>query len=162
MLIPLTQSKFTPVGWKDYKYFTQWKWCFKRNRKGEGGYAVRAVWINGKCKTILMHRVILERIGYKNFAKSDHINGDKLDNRRCNLRPATNQQSGCNRSKQKNNTSGYIGVCWDKQRKKWMAQIKVNRKHIHLGRHDDIEDAARAYNKAAIKYHGKFARLNVL
>ena len=46
-----------------------------------------------------MHRVILERMGFKNFARSDHINRNRLDNRRCNLRPETNHQNGCNRNK---------------------------------------------------------------
>lgn len=105
-----------------------------------------------------MHRVILERMGFKDFAQSDHINQDKLDNRRYNLRPATFSQNGCNQGVQKNNTSGYKGVFWNQG--KWMTQIKVDGKVIYLGYYDDPKEAARAYNKAALKYHGEFAVLN--
>jgi len=148
--IPLTQGRVAIVGPRDYAFLNQWRWSY------HNGYAVRTDCVNGK--TILMHRVILERMGHKNFARSDHINRNRLDNRRCNLRPATSSQSQCNRSKQNNNTSGYTGVSW--YQGKWYAQIMVNRKHIHLKCCDDSKEAARVYNKAALKYHGKFASLN--
>ena len=153
MDIELTQGKFTIVGPRDYKYLTQWKWHYIKDRKG--GYAVR-----GCNPRIRMHRVILERMGYKNFAQSDHIDRNKLNNCRSNLRSATAGQNNCNHGKRKDNTSGYIGVYWFKRRKKWHAYIQVNRERKHLGYFDDIEDAARAYNKAALKHRGEFAVLN--
>jgi len=146
MKIPLTQGKFAIVGSKDYAFLMQWKWYYGN------GYTVR------NSKQILMHRVILERMGFKNFVKSDHINRNTLDNRRCNLRPATNGQSQCNRGKRKDNTSGYIGVSWHQG--KWRADVRVNKKHIYLGRYNDPREAARAYNEAVLKYHGEFAVLN--
>lgn len=156
MIIKLTQGKFTTVGPRDYKYLSQWKWYYDKSRPG--GYAVRTDNLNKR--KIYMYRAILERMGCKNFAQTDHIDQDKLNNYRSNLRPATARQNSCNCGKQKSNTSGYIGVSWYKWRKKWRAYIYVNGKQKFLGYFEDIKDAARAYNKAALKYHGEFAVLN--
>lgn len=155
--IPLTQGKFTIVDDCDYEFLMQWKWYYHKSRSEEQGYVAHRI---NKTKIIWMHRVILERMGHKDFVKSDHINRNKLNNRRCNLRPATSHQSSCNRNKRRDNTSGYIGVTWCKRYKKWYAYINRNRKHIHLGYYDDPKEAAKVYNKAALKYHGKFAVLN--
>jgi hypothetical protein len=156
--IPLTQGKFALVSDCDYVYLMQWKWCYHRSH--DEGYASRQITRNGKRIVIWMHRVILEHMGYKDFANSDHINRDKLDNRRCNLRPATNYQNGYNRRKQNNNTSGYTGVYWNRAAKKWKAEIGVTGKSIFLGYYDDKKEAAKIYDKAALKYHGEFAVLN--
>lgn len=152
MRIPLTQGKFAIVDKIDYEYLNQFKWCYNC------GYAVRhSPTAKGKRTTILMHRVILERMRHKDFKDSDHINQNKLDNRRCNLRTATRSQNLCNKGKQSNNTSGFKGVCWVKRDKKWLAQIRINGKRKHLGYFDSKKQAARAYSKAAKKYHGEFA-----
>jgi len=108
-----------------------------------------------------MHRVILQQMGVE-FEQVDHRDMNGLNNCRSNLRAATNQENGCNRNKQEKNTSGAKGVCWDKQAQKWQAHIRVNGKRIHLGLFDDIDDAVRAYNKAAMQHFGEFARLNII
>lgn len=90
----------------------------------------------------------------------DHINGNTRDNRRFNLRLATLTENVRNAVIPKNNTSGYKGVSWDKKANKYSAYISPNRKHIFLGYYQKAKDAAVAYNNAAIKYFGEFAKLN--
>ena len=94
------------------------------------------------------------------FTRSDHIDGNPLNNRKENLRESTNTQNCRNCKISKNNTSGYKGVIFLRDVEKWGAQIMVNRKNKNLGRYKDKKDAARAYNKAAVKYFGEFAKLN--
>ena len=153
--IPLTRGKYAIVDDKDYEWLGQWRWyCDQDERMG---YAVRGATVNGKRTTLQMHRVILN---LKKGEITDHINGNGLDNRRCNLRKCTPSQNMWNRRKPKNNTSGYIGVDWHKRDKKWQARICRDRKQKHLGCFDDIEEAARAYDRAALELHGEFALLN--
>ena len=148
--IKLTQDKIALVSDIDYTYLNQWKWCYHQ------GYAVR----NSKHTTILMHRLILERQGFKNFKQGDHINRRRLDNRRTNLRIATISQNAHNQKRPKNNTSGYKGVSWNTKDKIWRAQIGINGKVIYLGSYHSKLKAAKIYNIAAKKYHKKYARLN--
>jgi hypothetical protein len=90
----------------------------------------------------------------------DHINRDTLDNRRKNLRIASRLQSNANRGSHQGGTSKFKGVSWYKRSQRWAAQIQVDGKKIHLGRFGNECVAAIAYNKAALKYHCKFAVLN--
>ncbi len=90
----------------------------------------------------------------------DHKDGCPKNNKWNNLRLATSNQNQWNSKTPKNNTSGYKGVCWDKERNKWIVHIRINIKRKYIGRFDDIKEAASAYNEAAIKYFGEFARLN--
>lgn len=97
---------------------------------------------------------------HKEWSRSeiDHRDTDPSNNRLNNLRPATESQNAANRRLGRNNTSGYKGVAWDRGKQRWMASIRVNRKAIFLGRFDDVVSAAAAYEAAAAKYFGKFAR----
>ncbi len=90
----------------------------------------------------------------------DHINGNKLDNRRENLRVCTLAENNRNRTIYKNNKSGFKGVYWSRADKKWRAQIKINNRMIYLGIFDDLLEAALTYDEAAVRYHGKFAKIN--
>ena len=92
----------------------------------------------------------------------DHINMDTLDNRSINLRPATRNQNAQNRGATKKSTTGYKGVYQLKNRKKFIAQIKSNKSIYHLGSFETKDLAALAYNEAAIKHHGEFAKLNII
>ena len=88
----------------------------------------------------------------------DHINGDTLDNRKCNLRICTQQENLMNRPKPKNNTSGRKGVYWDKTYNKWKVCIKINGKQKHLAYFDNKEDAVKLREEAEAKYFGEYAR----
>jgi hypothetical protein len=88
----------------------------------------------------------------------DHIDGDGLNNRWNNLRAATNQQNQFNSGKSATNTSGYKGVCWDKNTKKWQAQIRINKKSKYLGQYATPEEASAAYQCVSRLYHGEFLK----
>lgn len=124
-------------------------------------YADRTKQIAGKKSHILMHRVILSRMLGRDLLPServDHIDLDGLNNRRGNLRLANGSQNQHNRGKQSNNTTGFKGVF--KNGKGYMARIRVKGKKMYLGTYATPELAARAYDEAAAKYHGEFAKLN--
>jgi len=104
-------------------------------------------------KNKLLHRMIMNA---PDGMDVDHINGDKLDNRKSNLRICTRQENLMNVAKKKNNTSGFKGVCFDKQSQKFKAQIRIDGKQKFLGLFEKAEDAHEAYKKAAVKLHGEF------
>lgn len=158
-LIPLTQGFSTVVDPTDYEWLNQWKWCY-----GSGGYALRVKLTKNSAgkvnrEGILMHRLI---IGTPKGWDTDHINGDTLDNRRCNLRICLHQENSRNRRKQgKAATSRYKGVTWHKYKKRWVARIVLSPgKTKSLGDFSTEKEAALAYNIAAINYFGGFAALN--
>ena len=111
----------------------------------------------GRIKTMYLHREIMNA---PSGLLVDHQNGDKLDNRRANLRFATNSENQCNRRKTEKASSQYKGVCLCPEKTHWYANIKHKGKKIWLGSFTSEIAAARAYDTAAIKYHGEFARLN--
>lgn len=157
--IPLSKGGFTVVDAADYGWLSKYRWRF------DGFYAVRTehiAMVDGKQKkrSVRMHRLIM---GTPKGMDTDHINGDPLDNRRCNLRVCSRAQNMMNqRQERKGTTSKYKGVFWLKGHKKWQAQIAVGGKTIYIRLFEKEDDAAIAYNQCAIKYFGEFARLNVI
>lgn len=116
---------------------------------GNQGY--RVVTVGGKFE--LAHRLIwLMVTGELPKHETDHINGDRLDNRLSNLRAVTTQENQRNAAMQCNNTSGHVGVDWNKASNKWRARIKIDGKQKYLGGFTDIEDAIEARAEADIKY----------
>jgi hypothetical protein len=159
--IPLTQGQIALVDDDDYEWLCKWHWCARWSDCTQSYYALSNDRINGKRRTIYMHREILD-LSPGDGWQADHRNGNTLDNRRANLRVASHKENGRNRRNQRNNTSGFKGVMWHKSTERWRAQIYVDKQRIHIGTYLSPLDAARAYNEAALKYHGPFARLNDL
>jgi hypothetical protein len=156
--ICLGDGEFTILDPKDYYLYN----CFKWSACGDDGriYAARILKQTkyGRVKTIFMHREIMNA---PRGLLVDHRNGNKLDNRKTNLRLATHSQNMHNRRKIKSKTASiYIGVYFDKRIVKWGAKIRHQGKRIYLGSFKTEIDAARAYDTAALKCHGEFARLN--
>lgn len=139
---------------KDYTWWSNVKRFYVMTRKHK------------KDKWLYLHRMIMEKT-HGDIGKShvDHISGNVLDNRRCNLRLCTRTQNMQNMGKFTTDThSKYKGVCYlvstQKRRKRWLAYIEVNKKRKYLGYFMTEEEAALAYNQAAVEYYGEFARLN--
>jgi hypothetical protein len=144
--IQLSQGKVALVDDEDYEWLSQWKWSASRYE--------HIFYAQHRSKG-LMHRLIT---GAKKNEFVDHINRDGLDNRRQNIRICTLAENNRNRINKQPSKSGYRGV---KQRgHRYEASIKFNNKAIYLGAFKNPEDAAKAYDEAAIFYHGKFAILN--
>ena len=122
--------------------------------RNKGAYC--CVKVNGANQYI--HRVIMNA-GPGEFV--DHINNNRLDNRRANLRIVTPSQNGMNRA-HGYGKSRYRGVAWRPIEKKWQAQIKSAGKYYYLGCFESEIDAAKAFNEAAIRIHGEFGKLNII
>lgn len=154
--IPLTQGKTALVDDEDYDELSRYNWFY------QGKYAARHTKIadNSKKKIIYMHHAI---VGQKTGLEVDHVSGQRLDNRKENLRHVTHAQNLYNKGlRVKETSSQFKGVGWSKHFEKWRARIIINRKDIHLGLFDIEKDAATAYNNAATELYGEYARLNVI
>ncbi len=163
--IPLTRGMIAIVDKEDHARVMALNWyAYKGYSKW---YAGRSVTIKGerRQKLITMHNFIFGEVPKGMMV--DHINGDSLDNRKCNLRLATRSQNRGNARKTvqifgRPTSSKYKGVCWSKTEKKWQVQMKINNKSHRIGLFSDEIKAAEAYNKAAIAHFGEFALLNDL
>lgn len=146
--IPLVKGVSALVDDRDIRFVNNFKW-----NTGSRGYVTSC--INGK--VVLLHRFIMNA---PKGMEVDHINGNPLDNRRINLRLCNSNQNKWNRTKSINKSSKFKGVYWDVRTRKWIVGIRKNYKHSYLGSFSLEQDAAKAYNNAAIKYFGEFAKLN--
>ena len=154
--IRLTQGQKAIVDVEDYEWLSRVKWFADKSERSY--YAARMVYGVFGRKKVWMHREIQPvRIG--KFV--DHINGNGLDNRKCNLRPATREQNAWNmRKQQRKCSSRYKGVSWLKEQGKWRVRILYKGTRIPLGCFDDEAAAARAYDSKAKELFGEYAKPN--
>lgn len=144
--IKLTQGYEAIVDDEDFEYLNQFKWYYCN------GYAMRnkLLSIEGETQGLVrMHRIINNT---PEGLFTDHINRNKLDNRRSNLRTVTKSLNEHNKGIRTRNRSGVNGVCWNKSRNKWQVEIMVNRKHLFLGYYSTLEEASKARSKGESYY----------
>ena len=147
-LIPLAEGFYAYVDAADYEWLSQWQW-----HMASGGYAARSV----KGRQIFMHREIMQP---PEGMVVDHVDGNKANNCRFNLRVCTRRENQGNLPKQRGTRSRFKGVSYDKRRDRYFAQCDFGGKHRWLGFFDDEVEAARAYDRAAVEECGEFARVN--
>lgn len=148
--VPLTRGMFALIDSADILMVESHSWC--AHRSSSGFYATSRI----EGKLIFMHHFVL---GVANDVGIDHRNGDRLDNRRDNLRLATAQQNMRNQ-RPRGGSSRFKGVHWNRRSGKWQASLSVDYRYVYLGLFTDEAEAARAYDAAAIRLFGEFARLN--
>ncbi len=152
-IIQLTREQVAQVDDEDFEYLNQFNWWV--TKKKSGYYAFRQEGRN----VIYMARQIM------NAQKGDYVdhrNHNTLDNQKYNLRICTHSQNLQNMKIRSGCSSRYKGVDFYKNRKKWRGKIKVGCKYVFLGLFEREDDAALAYNEAADKYFGEFAKLNII
>jgi hypothetical protein len=158
--ITLTQGQYAFVDGADFEWLNQWPWYARWNPEAQTFYASRYITgEDGTPQTLHMHNVIAQpRPG----RLIDHWNGCGLDNRRVNLRPATNRFNAINRKKKSTNTSGYTGVKYSHKKygkSRWFATVQVDGKRIYLGYFERKEDAVAARIAGELRYYGKALRI---
>lgn len=137
MEIKLTRNKSTMVDANDYDKLSKYKWHYM-----SAGYAATDI----NYKKVYMHRMIMDT---PIDMDTDHINGDRLDNRKINLRICTHAENMRNTKLRSDNNSGYKGVGRFKRDKKWRARIVIGGIYRHLGCFDTAYEASLAYKAAA-------------
>ena len=127
------------------------KYSWKVRKFGNKLYLRASIRMNGKKKDASFHRLIANT---PNGLHTDHINGNSLDNRKCNLRVVTAAINNQNLVKAKrDNKCGLLGANWHKRVKKWRAQIRLNKKTIHIGYFDTAIEAHNAYLQRKREIH---------
>ncbi len=137
----------------DYAHLRQFRW-----HRSTNGYAMGSVKRSGQRQKVYMHRYLMDA---QPGDIVDHIDGNKLNNTRANLRIVSNAQNQWNRRPQANAT-GYKGVTWHKRKQKYHARIQVNGQRYSLGYFDTARAAAEAYNAAAKLHFGEYRRCTPL
>jgi len=153
--VPLTRGKFALVDEADFENVCETKWHAVPANGGKLWYARSGKWnkVSRKVKLTYLQQALLPGV-----VGIDHKNGDGLDNRRENLRPASRSQNKTNSRRYRNNTSGYMGV--SRHGAGFRAYVSINNKRVGIGTFPTVEDAARARDVVAKETYGAFVRLN--
>ncbi|MFC7799198.1 HNH endonuclease [Bacillus subtilis] len=157
--IPLSNGGYALVDDSDFEELSKYKWSKTRKDHRRTEYARTNIKIAGMYKTRSMHRLILG-LSTADRIIVDHINGNGLDNRRVNLRLANYSDNAANVKLNKNNTSGYKGVNYRRERSLWRTEIRKGRKTVYKECSKCKHVAGLKYNVNALKIHGPFAWLN--
>lgn len=148
--IKSTNGTESMVDDEDFEFLDQWNW-----RLSTSGYFIHSV--VGK-KAIIMHRLILQKHNlYKYGLEVDHINRNRIDNRKENLRMCTSSQNKGNVGPLKSNKTGYKGVAWKRLRNQWEVHISFNKKYMFLGYFNDPKEAGDAYIKKHKELYGEYS-----
>lgn len=170
----MTKSMITQAELRDrYDYRSDGNLIRRYTTSGNGNFAGSVIGCRAKSLKKRSHRYVTVKIDGKSYRlhrliymyhygevpkQLDHINGDVLDNRIENLRPCEASENASNRSKFKNNSSGFKGVSWHSHSGRWFAYVDANKIRTNIGYFDTIEEAALAATKARNNLHGDFAR----
>ena len=147
-LFPLKHGKLAIVDDRDFERLSRFRW-----NSSFHGYVTRSEYVDGHQFTAHMaHQILPPKEGFT----IDHKNGDKLDNRKENLRYATSSQQACNRKRRRDNTTGFKGV--ERRKRGFVARIVARGERFNLGTFDTAELAGAAYYDAATRLHGEFSR----
>ena len=154
--VPLTKGYSAVIDAADARWVGEWNWCVHEMKRADG--TVRAVYAlrNDASCTRYLHREILgpSAVGLE----VDHIDGDGLNNRRANLRPALRAQNMHNQRRRKDNKSGVKGVSWLRRERLWVAAVYLHGKQKRIGYFSSLDEAAAAVATARARLHGDFAR----
>lgn len=155
--IPLTKGHFSIVDADDAPFLSMYSWHSVSRKGSRTIYAKRnKLAMHNETKRMAMHEVIMARPAGMSI---DHINGNGLDNRRCNLRVCTHAENSRNTRHRSDNTSGHKGVRFQKSSGNWVAEISAAGVRHYLGSYAEKSQAVAAYQAAAAEKHGNFARV---
>jgi len=138
--------------YEDYDMIKQYCWRLKKS-----GYLITNIRHEDKRYTVEMHRLIINNFPFSKDLKNyvlDHIDRNKRNNRRSNIRITERQKNSFNSNISKSNTSGVIGVCWHKENSCWTSHIRFNGKMIYLGSFHNIKEATMTRLRAEKEYFG--------
>jgi hypothetical protein len=152
--LELSQNKVALVDDEDFEWLNQWKWHAIKSR-GDLFYAVRSERVGDRQRRVWLHRLLL---GLQSGEQCDHRNGNGLDNRRANIRKATQRENNLNRRRFKTNKSGYIGVSWNSVYRQWQAHAIIDGRWTLLGQFDAKDDAIAARRQAEARHYAGFTR----
>jgi len=142
---------------EDFDIVSTFNWYIKVDHCKQPKYACTSIYEPGGHNTFSMHRLIMR---FPIGVEVDHKDRNGLNNKKENLRLCSTGQNKFNTGIRNNNTSGFKGVFWETKQQKWRARIQFEKKRYSLGSFNSKVEAAKAYDKAAIKHFGEFAYLN--